>query len=201
MADVACETKCSATNLLNYSTSNELLECAKCAALQFQLQQVREELSSVHLIIQLLNKEHVQGTTVATPIQTTESRWKVDKAWEVMTQRRTKKGAEGNINLRKTEVLSLKGQAVVASNRYAALEADSRLLRNEDGLETIYRSGPNHRRRARVPSFDKHGDDLDNDLRNIPEALPDMARVIVLPIPCFVILRYACNMERENTSP
>jgi len=73
MADVLCETKCCATNLLNYSTSNELLECAKCTALEIQLQQVREELSSVQLIIQWLNKERVQGTTVATPIQTTET--------------------------------------------------------------------------------------------------------------------------------
>jgi len=56
MADVACGSQCCATKLLNYSTSGELLECAKCAALEFQLQQVREELSSIHLIIQLLNK-------------------------------------------------------------------------------------------------------------------------------------------------
>jgi len=55
-----------------------------------------------------------------------------------MTQRGAIKRAEGNINLRKTEVLSLKGQAVVTANRYAGLEADSRLLRKGDGLETIY---------------------------------------------------------------
>jgi len=92
MTDVAFETKCCTTNLLNYSTSNELLECAKCAVLEFQLQQVRDELSSIQLIIQLLNKERVQGTTVATPIQAAESRWEVDKDWEIMTQRGEKKG-------------------------------------------------------------------------------------------------------------
>jgi len=92
MADVACETKCCATNLLNYSTSNELLECAQCTVLEIQLQQVREEVSSIQLIIQLLNKERVQGTTVTTPIQMVETRWEVDKDWEVMTQRGTKKG-------------------------------------------------------------------------------------------------------------
>jgi len=106
--------------------------------LEFQLQQVCEELSFIQLIIQLLNKERIQGTTVATPIQTAESRWEMDKDWEVMTQRGAKKRAEGNINLKKTEVLSLKGQAVVTANRYAALEADSHLLRKDDGLETIY---------------------------------------------------------------
>ena len=70
--------------------------------------------------------------------QTVETRWEVDKDWEVMTQRGIKKRAEGNINARKKEVLNLKGQAVVTANRYAALETDSRLLRNEDGLETMY---------------------------------------------------------------
>ena len=46
MADVVCGTKCCATNLLNNSTSNVLRDCAKCAKLEIQLQQVREELSS-----------------------------------------------------------------------------------------------------------------------------------------------------------
>ena len=102
---------------MNYSTSSEFLECAKCAALEFQLQQVREELSSIQLIIQLLNKERVQGTTVAKPMQTAESRWEMDKDWEVMTQRGAKKRVEGNINPRKMEVLSLTGQAVVPANQ------------------------------------------------------------------------------------
>ena len=138
MAVVVCGSQCCGTKLLNYSASSELLECAKCAVLEFQLQQVCEELSFIQLIIQLLNKERIQGTTVATPIQTAESRWEMDKDWEVMTQRGAKKRAEGNINLKKTEVLSLKGQAVVTANRYAALEADSHLLRKDDGFETIY---------------------------------------------------------------
>ena len=92
MPDVVCGTKCCATNLLNYSTSNGFHDCAKCAELEIQLQQVREELSSVHLIIQLLNRERVQGMSDTTPIQATETKWKVDKDWEVMTQRGAKKG-------------------------------------------------------------------------------------------------------------
>jgi hypothetical protein len=52
---------------------------------------VREELSSVKLIIQLLNKERVQGTSVSTSIQATETKWEVDKDCEVMTQRGAKK--------------------------------------------------------------------------------------------------------------
>jgi len=57
-----------------------------CAAFEIQLQQVCEELISVQLIIQLLNKERVQDTTGAKPIKMVESRWEVDKEWKVMTQ-------------------------------------------------------------------------------------------------------------------
>jgi len=88
-----CGTKCCATKLFSYSTSNGFRDCAKCAELEIQLQQVREELSSIQLIIQLLNKECVQGMTITTPIQATETQWKVDKDWEVMTQRGAKKRA------------------------------------------------------------------------------------------------------------
>jgi hypothetical protein len=91
MADVVCGTKCCATNPLNCSTSNGFRDCAKCAELAIQLQQVREELSSVQLIIQLLNQERVQGTTVTPPIQVTETKGKVDKNWQLITQRGAKK--------------------------------------------------------------------------------------------------------------
>jgi len=138
MADVACGTKCCATNLLNYSTPNGLRDCAKCAELEIQLQQICEELSSVQLIIQLLDKERVQGMTATTPIQVTEAKWEVDKDWEVMTQRGAKKRAEDNINISKKGLLNFRGQAVVTANSYAALEADSHLLQNEDEMVPIY---------------------------------------------------------------
>ena len=93
MADAVCGTKCSATNLLNYWMTVGSCDWAKCAELEIQLQQVREELSSVQLITQLLNKERVQGMTVTTPIQTTETKWEVDKGWEVITQKGAKKKA------------------------------------------------------------------------------------------------------------
>jgi len=86
----------------------------------------------------LLNKERVQGMTVTTPIQATETKLEVDKDWEVMAQRGAKKQAEGNIKLRKKGLLNFRGQAIVTANHYATLEADSHLLQNEDGLETIH---------------------------------------------------------------
>jgi hypothetical protein len=63
VADVVCGTKCCAANPTNCSASNGFRDCAKCAELQMKLQQIHEELSSVQLISQLLNKERVHGMT------------------------------------------------------------------------------------------------------------------------------------------
>ena len=69
MADGAVGTKCCASSLLNYSNLSEVRDCVKCAELEIQLLQVLDELSFVQLIIQMLNKEHVQEDTIATTIQ------------------------------------------------------------------------------------------------------------------------------------
>jgi hypothetical protein len=137
---VVCGTKCCATDLLNYSMINGFCDCAKCAELEIQLQQVREELSSIKLIIQLLNKVRVQGMTVTTPIQTMETKWEVDKGWEVITPKGAKKRPEGNGNLRKKGLLNFRGQAIVTTKHFAALEDYSHLFRDEDGMETIYKN-------------------------------------------------------------
>jgi 1-acyl-sn-glycerol-3-phosphate acyltransferase len=70
--------------------------------------------------------------TVTTPIQETETKWEVYENWEVMMLRGAKKRTEGNINLRKKELINFKEQAVVIANHYTALETDSHLLRIED---------------------------------------------------------------------
>jgi hypothetical protein len=67
MADELVGTKYSAPNLLNYSSLHRDQNCERCAELEKQLQQVRDELSSVKLIVQMLNKEHIQKDTT-TPI-------------------------------------------------------------------------------------------------------------------------------------
>jgi hypothetical protein len=60
MADGVFGRKCSASSLLNYSNLSEVRDRVKYAELEIQLQQVRDELSSVQLLNQMLNKEHVQ---------------------------------------------------------------------------------------------------------------------------------------------
>jgi len=76
MVDEIVGTKCCA-----YSNLSEVRNCVKCAELEIQLQQVHDELSSVQLIIQMLNKEHVQEDTVATATQQMEAKWEVDESW------------------------------------------------------------------------------------------------------------------------
>jgi hypothetical protein len=49
-----------------------------------------------------------------------------------------KKRPEGNGNLKQKGVLYFRGQAIATANHFAALEDDSHLLRDEDGMETIY---------------------------------------------------------------
>jgi hypothetical protein len=124
--------------LLSYSASNGFRDCVKCEELEIQLQQVHEELSSVQLIIKLLNKERVQGTTVTAPNHETETKREMYGNWEVITQISTKKRSEGNVKLRKKELTNSKEQAVVTTNCYTALETDSHLLHNEDEMESTY---------------------------------------------------------------
>jgi len=75
--------------------------CVKCAELEIQLQQIRYELSSVELIMQMLNKEHVQEDIVSTTTQQMKAEQKVDKTWKIMTIKDPKRRTEGNMKLRK----------------------------------------------------------------------------------------------------
>jgi len=91
MVDGVFGTKCCASSLLNYSNLSEVRDHVKCAELEIQLQQVCDELSSVQLIIQMLNKEHVQEDTVTMPIQEMEAEQEVDESWKAITIRGPKR--------------------------------------------------------------------------------------------------------------
>lgn len=84
-------TKCGASNLLNYSSLHSDQNCERCAELEMQLQQVRDELSSVQLIVQMLNKEHVQKDTITTHIHHAEVKRQGDENWEMIAKKSTKK--------------------------------------------------------------------------------------------------------------
>ena len=57
MADKQVQTECSVKTFLDITNSSGLLNCGKCADLELQILQALNELSSVQLIVDLLNKE------------------------------------------------------------------------------------------------------------------------------------------------
>jgi hypothetical protein len=100
MADEIVGMKCRATSFLNYSNLSEVRNYVKCAELEIQLQQERDELSSVQFIIQMLNKKHVQEDTAATSIQQMGAEQEMDESWKVMTIRGPKRRKAGNLKLK-----------------------------------------------------------------------------------------------------
>jgi len=68
MAEGLASTKCCAWSLLKYPNLQATNKCEKCAELQQKLQIVCDELSSVQLILQMLNKERVQKESIAAQI-------------------------------------------------------------------------------------------------------------------------------------
>jgi hypothetical protein len=56
-----------------------------------------------------------------------------------MTMRSPKRRTEGNIKLRRKELINFKEQAVVTASLYKALETDSHMLRNENRMKTVYK--------------------------------------------------------------
>jgi len=57
MADKQVQTECSIETFLDITNSSKFLNCGKCADLDLQLLKALNELSSVQLIVDLLNEE------------------------------------------------------------------------------------------------------------------------------------------------
>ena len=57
LADKQVQTECIVETFLDITNSIRLLNCGKCADLELQLLEALNELSSVQLIVDLLNKE------------------------------------------------------------------------------------------------------------------------------------------------
>jgi hypothetical protein len=74
-----------------FSNLSEIQHCVKCAQLEIQLQQILNELNSVEIIIQMLNKEQVEEDAVAISIQQMETKWEVNYSWNVVTIRSPKR--------------------------------------------------------------------------------------------------------------
>jgi len=114
MANELVGTKCSAPILLNYPNSDAAQNCEKCAKLEFQLQIVRDELSSVQLIIQMKNKEQVQTDPSTMPTQHVEVERMGDGGWSTSKTKCTKR-LEGNMSFMDSQSLNTKELAFTAN--------------------------------------------------------------------------------------
>ena len=138
MAEVVCTSSCCASNYANYLASNKFRDCAKCAELEVKLQQLSEELSSVQLIIGLLNKKRAHGMTTTTSTQEKETNREADEAWEIETYGNSKRRAESKNHQRNQELLIIGEQALVTTNRYTTLEISSHASQNDDRLVNMH---------------------------------------------------------------
>ena len=144
MADELVGTKCSASNSLNYSNYSNLHgvhNCEKCAELELQLHLVRDELSSVQLIIQMLTKEQVHKDTITKQIQHVEVKRQGDESWKMITNKGTKKRSEGTVKLKDNDLLNTK-EVILTANRFTALETNSNTTSNEYGMRPASENKP-----------------------------------------------------------
>lgn len=85
----------------------------------------------------MLNKEHVQGDTIATSTQQMEAKWEMDESWKMTTIRGPKRGTEDNVKLRENKLINSKERAVLPASHFTALETESNSPINEYRMKTI----------------------------------------------------------------
>jgi len=118
------------------------MNCERCAELEMQLQQVRDELSSVKLIVQMLHKEHVQKDTITTHIHHAEVKRQRNESWGMIAKKSTKTRPEGNMKLKDNELVITK-EVILTANRFAALATNSNTTNNGYGMKPACENLPN----------------------------------------------------------
>jgi hypothetical protein len=135
MAVALDSTFCCAPNNVKNSVLNKLYDCTKCIELELQLQKLREELSSVQLIVELINKERIHNMAASTSTQEDVVNREEDETWRVKPYKSTTKRAEGNNNQRHLKSSTIETPAVATANRYSILETGSHVSQYDD--ETV----------------------------------------------------------------
>ena len=87
MAEVVCRMQCEAQVYSSYAELGNFQYCLKCAEMELQLRQVCEELSSVQLTVDMLNKEGTQVTTDTASLDGTQTDQERHGTWEEMTRK------------------------------------------------------------------------------------------------------------------
>ena len=111
---------------------------------------MRDELSSVQLIIQMLNNEQGQKDAITTQIQHVEVERTGDKNWNMIKIKCAKRRSEGNMKSNNNELLNTK-DVVLTANRFTAVVSNSNTTSNEaenkSACENIPPAADNGRKR------------------------------------------------------
>jgi hypothetical protein len=134
MADMSGRKESCSPSLLNYPKSVATQNCEKCAELELELQIMRDELNSVHLIIQMLNTEQIQKDPIASQTQHAEAEQRGDESWNTVKNKGIKRRSEGNMNLNNSQLHNIK-EAALATNCFTPLITNRNVTINEDKMK------------------------------------------------------------------
>jgi glutaredoxin-related protein len=87
MAEVIFGTQCEAQVYPSYTELGNVQYCLKCAEMELHLRKVGEELSSVHIIVSMLNEKRTQLTTKTASLDGTQTDQEIHGTWEEMTRK------------------------------------------------------------------------------------------------------------------
>ena len=132
MADAACGVSYSSSRMSNNRGISVTRNCEKCEEVEKQLRKLLDELSSAHLIIQMLEKESRTEDAPTTLNQQDENYAAVD--WEVKLTKGKKGSPEGKRKINITEGTRPKMDTVELRNCFSAFATD-REMRLSDNKE------------------------------------------------------------------
>lgn len=125
MVGVLAQTDCSLESSTNSKKSTKLSECRKCAALEQQIHQALNELSSTQLITELFNKEHTQDSVDTTVSQQVHTDLEEYNKWKLVMPRGPKvKIGDKYKEMEKVTECTIE-QRLISKNAYTVLEEDS----------------------------------------------------------------------------
>jgi hypothetical protein len=96
---------------------------------------MRDELNSVHLIIEMLNTEQVHKDPIASRTQHAEAEQRGNESWNMVKNKGIKRRSEGNMNLNNSQLHNIK-EAALATNRFTPLITNRNVTINEDEMES-----------------------------------------------------------------
>jgi hypothetical protein len=155
MAQVQMGTECSALTLPIYNRPKAAINCEKCVELEVQPQLIRDELRSMQLIIEILNKDHVQKDAIHKQIHHVEDKHRGDMSWTTISNKSKKHRPEDNMKQQGNKPIKLNG-LVSTANRFVALETNSDMISNPCGSHRSRLGRSDHKEAVSNPAGEIH---------------------------------------------